>query len=192
VVIAAVLGGIVCLQAVPSALGYFALDAGLATGLATWLIGAGLVYVGGLSVIRVPVLAEIAGGLAMIGGAALTGVQFHGFAPLFGIVTAIGLVGLGMLPGRVLMSVLGSLGLLINVPWAIGWYFPGEGRAPLLILVSGVLVIAVAVLLTRMGDRFRHELGANRDPSTRYGSGHHPKSGARHGKPPPNVTPMPS
>jgi hypothetical protein len=55
--------------------------------------------------------------------------------------------------------VLGSVGLLINVPWAISWFFPGEGRAPLLIMVSGGLIIAVAILLTRMGDRFRRDLG---------------------------------
>jgi hypothetical protein len=107
---------------------------------------------------------EALGGLALLGGAALTGMQWPGFAPLFGLATALGLVALGMLPGQVLLSVFGSLGLLINVPWAIGWYFPGEGRAPLLILVSGVLVLAVAVLLARMGGRFRRELGTHHRP----------------------------
>ncbi len=52
--------------------------------------------------------------------------------------------------GQVLLSVFGSLGLLIDVPWTIGWFFPGEGRAPLLILVSGAVILAVAVALTRM------------------------------------------
>ncbi len=33
---------------------------------------------------------------------------------------------------------LGTLGLLVHVPWAIGRYFPGEGRVPLLIMVAGV------------------------------------------------------
>ncbi|CAB4813386.1 unannotated protein [freshwater metagenome] len=88
-----------------------------------------------------------------------------------------------MLPGRVLMSVAGSVGLLINVPWAISYYFPGEGRVPLLILVSGALVLAVAVLLARMGDRFRSELGG------RHERVHH--NGRHRGAPPSSFTPMP-
>ena len=79
-----------------------------------------------------------------------------GWWVLFGIATAGGLIALGMLPRQVLLSVLGSVGLLVNVPWAIGHFFPGEGRAPLLIMVTGGLIIAIAVLLTRSSGRLRH------------------------------------
>lgn len=157
-----VLGAVALAGAVPAALGYYSRDAGLATGLVTWAVGAGLVLVGARRLVRVPLVVEGLGGAAIIGGAALTGAQVTGFATIFGIVTAVALVALGMLPGQVLLSVLGSLGLLVNVPWAIGWFFPGEGRAPLLIMVSGALVIGVAVLLTRMGGRLRRELGGPR------------------------------
>lgn len=155
-----VLGGIALVQSAPSTLGWFSQEAGGVTGLTTWTIGGLLLFIGARGHLRVPLQAELLGGAGLIGGAALTGMQWHGFAPIFGIVTAVVLVGLGTLPGQVLLSVLGSVGLLVNVPWAIGWFFPGEGRAPLLIMVSGALIIAVAVLLTRMGDRFRHDLGA--------------------------------
>ncbi len=64
-----------------------------------------------------------------------------------------------MLPDRVALAPVGALGLLVNVPWAISWFFPGEGRVPLLISVSGVLIIAVAVLMARLGHRFGSELG---------------------------------
>ena len=47
---------------------------------------------------------------------------------------------------------------LVNVPWAISHFFPGENLAPLLIAVSGVLLVVIAVVLTRMGGRFRREL----------------------------------
>lgn len=172
-VTAAVLGGVALLQSVPSTIGYFSPDAGAATGVTTWLVGCGLVFLGARRLVRVPVVVEALGGLAIIGGAALTGFQWPGFAPIFGLVTAVGLIAIGMLPGQVLMSVFGALGLLVNVPWAIGWYFPGEGRAPLLILVSGALIVAVAIVLTRMGDRFRHELG----PSDRAAVRSKPASG---------------
>ncbi len=113
---------------------------------------------GARRLLRAPIVAEIVGGLALIGGAALTATQWPAFAPLFGLATALTLLVIGTRPGRVLYSLLGSLGLLINVPWAIARFFPGEGRAPLLILVSGALIIAVAVMLARQGDRFRTEL----------------------------------
>ena len=143
------LGGFCLLQAVPGTLGYFAEGAGVITGLATWAAGGVLLAVGTRRLIRLPVAAEGLGAAATVGGAALTGVQWQGFAPLFGIVTAIALVAFGTLARDLLPSAFGSLALLINVPWAIGHYFPDQGQAPLLIMVSGALIIAVAVLLTR-------------------------------------------
>jgi hypothetical protein len=161
-----VIGGLALLESTPSALGYFSQDAGVVTGLTVWTIGATLLLVGARRLVRLGLVVEVIGGLALVGGAALTGVQAPGFASIFGIVTAVGLVGLGMLPGQVLLSLFGAVGLLVNVPWAISWFFPGEGRAPLLIMVSGVLIVAIAVLLTRMGGRFRHELRRPAQPTT--------------------------
>lgn len=156
-----VIGGVALVQAVPSAIGYFAGEEGLglATGLVVWAAGAALVLIGSRGLVRVPVAAEALGGAALIGGAALTGADHEQFAPLFGIVTAIGLIALGMLPGQVLLSLFGSVGLLVNVPWAIGVFFPGEAQAPVLLVVVGALILMVAVLLTRMRGRFRDELG---------------------------------
>jgi hypothetical protein len=157
------IGALALLQALPSTLGYFARDAGAVTGLAVWLAGAGLLVVAARRLVRAPVATEVVAAAALLGGAALVGVQLHGPAPLFGIATAIGLLVLGTRPGQVLMSVAGSLGLLINVPWAIGWFFPGEGRVPLLILVAGGLILGIAVLLGRHGgDRFRREFRGGR------------------------------
>jgi hypothetical protein len=156
------IGGVALLVTVPSNLTYFAREAGFVTGMVVWLVGAGLLVVGIRRLIRFAVVAEALGGLALLGGAAITGVQAPGFASIFGVLTGLGLVALGMMPGRVLLSAFGSLGLLINVPWVIGWFFPGEGRAPVLLMVSGLLLFAIAVLLTRMAGRFRRELGSRR------------------------------
>jgi hypothetical protein len=164
-VVLAVLGGLGLFQSVPSTLAYFGDQAGGVTGLVTWTVGALVLAVGARRLVRWPVPTELLGGLALFVGAALTGAQWEGFAPLFGIATAVGLVALGMLPGQVLLSLLGSIGLLINVPWAVGYYFPGEARAPLLIMVTGGLIIGIAVVLTRMGSRFRSDLGPGR-PAT--------------------------
>lgn len=159
-------GTIALMGTLPGTLGYFSGNAGMVTGLVTWALGGALVLAGDRRLVREPILVEALGGLAVIGGAALTGAQWTGFAPIFGLVTAITLVALGTLPGRVLLSLLGSAGLLVNVPWAIGWFFPGEGRAPLLIMVSGAVILSVAVLLARMGGRLRSELGSQRRDDT--------------------------
>jgi hypothetical protein len=168
-----VLGGLALVAAVPSTLGYFARDAGAATGLTVWGIGGGLLALGSQRVLRLTQGVEAVGAAGLLGGAALIGVQWPGFAPMFGLATSVGLLALGMLPGQVLLSAFGSLGLLANVPWAIGWFFPGHGRAPLLIMVSGVLILGIALLLTRLGGRFRREFAGPRHP--RYGAGpmHH-------------------
>ncbi|MDY7106760.1 MAG: DUF2157 domain-containing protein [Actinomycetota bacterium] len=153
-----VTGGIAVSQFAPATLGYWAADAGLATGLIMWAVGAALIVAGSRRLVRAPTVVAGVGGLVLFGGAAITAAQSVGFAPLFGTASAVALIALGMLPGRVLLSVIGSLGLLVNVPWAIVVHFPGEGRAPLLIMVTGVLIAAVAVLLARAGPRVHADL----------------------------------
>lgn len=145
---------------VPSTIGYFARDAGIVTGLVVWLVGAASIAVVTARRVVHPVTIEIAGGVLVVGGGAAIGFQdgFVGLATVFGFLSALAMLALGTRPGRILMSVTGSLGLLVNVPWAISHFFPGENRAPLLIAVSGLLLVGIAVVLTRMGGRFRREL----------------------------------
>lgn len=150
--IAGVAGLLVVLLAVPGTLGHFAQGAGIATGLVTWAAGAALLAIGVRELVERGPAVEVVGGLTMLGGAALTGVQSTALAPLLGIATAVGLLVLGARSEELRHSVLGALGLLVNVPWAIGRFFPGEGRVPLLIMVAGVLVLGFAVLLARQGD----------------------------------------
>lgn len=162
----AIVGGIAFVSSVPGTIAYFAEQAGLATGLVVWGVGALLVFVGGRSWLRLPIVVTVLGAAALVGGAALTGVELERVAPLFGIVTSLALIALGVALDRFELSVAGSVGLLIHVPWAILEWFPGEGRAPLLIMVSGGLIIAIAALLTRTrtGGRSRHVGGHHGTP----------------------------
>jgi hypothetical protein len=163
-------------QAVPATLIWFSQEAAGITGLVTWVAGGLLLLAGARGRVRLPVQAELLGGAGLIGGAAITGAQWEEAAPLFGIVTAVALLVWGMRPDQVVLSMLGAVGLLVNVPWAIGVLFPGEGRAPLLIMVSGALIIAIAVLLTRRGGRVRDELGTTRRRPPRGGVAPRPSS----------------
>ncbi|HUX03432.1 MAG TPA: DUF2157 domain-containing protein [Acidimicrobiales bacterium] len=147
------------LMTVPGTIGYFARDGGLITGFAVWLFGGVCLFLGARKLIFDAPLGEIAGGVFMVVGAAITSVQFEAVGPIFGLVNALVLVGLGTIPGQVVLSFLGSVGLLVNVPWFILHFFPGEGRAPLLILISGALIVAIALALAHERGRFRSELG---------------------------------
>lgn len=160
----AIVGGIAFVSSVPGTIGYFAERAGLVTGLVVWGAGALLVFVGGRTWLRLPIVATVLGAVALVGGAALTGVDLERVAPLFGIATALALIALGVALDRFVLSVVGSLGLLGHVPWAILEWFPGEGRAPLLIMVSGALIIAIATLLTRTSRKFPHLGGPHGTP----------------------------
>ena len=154
-----VIGAVALVMTVPGVIGYFAFEAGVITGVVVWLVGVMMITAGVRDMVRVPLLAQLLGAAALITGAAVCGVQSAGFAPIFGLVTAIGLIALGTREGMAIMSLFGSAALLINVPWLISHFFPGRGRAPFLILVSGLLIMGVAVLLARSGGRIRDEVG---------------------------------
>jgi hypothetical protein len=154
-----ILGAVAILQAAPQAAGHFAAEAAVATGSVTYAAGAAIVGVAVRRLVRLPEAVAVGGAAALFGGAAITFGQWHGFAPILGTVTAVVLIVLGTLPRQFVLSLLGSAGLLGNVPWLITWFFPGEGRAAVLTLASGAVIIAVAVFLTRMSGRFSTDLG---------------------------------
>jgi hypothetical protein len=146
-----IVGAIAMVLTVPGSIAYYATDAGFATGAAVWLVGASALLAGARSWVRLPRLVEAAGAAAVLGGAAITAAQSTSVAPLFGIASAVALLALGTAPGLPMLSLFGSIGLLVNVPWAIARFFPGQGRAPLLIMVSGVLIVLIAVMMARSG-----------------------------------------
>lgn len=155
-----IVGSVAMLQAVPMATVHFADDAAIATGSALWCSGAVLLVLVDRLHLRYSVLVGAVGGLGLIVGPAVTAGDSTAFATMAGLATALGAVVLGTMPGRVLLLLVGSVGLLVYVPWSIAHFFPGEDRAPLLIAASGVVIVAVAVLVARSASRVRAELGS--------------------------------
>lgn len=153
-----IIGIIGLVQSTPGVLVYYARDAGVVTGLAVWIVGCILIAMARLRLVRMDVAFQVVGGLAVLIGPAITGIQSLALATVSGLVVSIVFIALGTMPGRVLLSMLGLVGLLVYVPWTVAHFFPGEGRAPLLISVSGLLIVAVAVVLARMSGRIRTEL----------------------------------
>lgn len=149
-------GGLAAVQAVPSAVGYYTVEAdlGWAAGLVTWVIGAGVALLGDRHAVRWATAAVLLGCGALLVGAAVTAASWPTLGPVFTLVTALGLLALGVRPGRVPYSFTGSAGLLVSVPWTIATLFPGEGRVPLLLVATGLAIVGVAVATThRRGGR---------------------------------------
>jgi hypothetical protein len=157
-VVLSVIGIVTMVQALPQTLAWFSRDAGIATGLVLAAVGAGMMLVAQRRMVRVPVFVVLHGGAAMVGGFALMGRQSVTLATVVGLTAAVAMLVVGTRPGWAVLSLVGAAALLVNVPWAIWWFFPGEDRAPLLTTVSGAVIIGVAVLLARMRGRLRHEL----------------------------------
>jgi hypothetical protein len=154
-----VIGAITVVQSLPPLVVTMADDAGIVTAAVLWVSGLSVALIGIRRLTRAPLVLEVLGAACMLVACAVAAAQSPGVATIAGLVTSMGLLGVSMLPGRVALSPVGAVGLLAYVPWSIGWFFPGEGRVPLLISVSGLLIIGVAVLMARSGHRFGTELG---------------------------------
>ena len=162
----AVTGVVVLAQTAPVTVTYYAQGAGLVTGGLLWLIGASGLLVGVTMPMRWARLTRWTGSLSALGGAALIATQYPDRAPAVGVVTAVGLLVLGTRPDELGESIIGALGLVVNVPWLIIRLFPGQVRAPLVTLITGVLLVALALVLARehahrprahhAGGRLRH------------------------------------
>lgn len=153
-----VIGAIALVQDVPMTIAHFSNEAGIATGLVLWGSGIATTVLVARRMLRLDLVFLLAAGAMIIGGCAVMGRQSAGFATVFGLATSVGLIAFGTRPGRALLSVFGLIGIVVFIPWTISHYFPGEGRVPLLIIVSGLLLVAAAVTLIRIGDRLRGEV----------------------------------
>ena len=157
----AIMGALTVVMTWPNTIQHYAQGAGLLTGAVVWLLGAGALVAAMRALVRGPLLVEWGAGLALLGGAAITAAQFASLAPFLGLLTALALMYLGTRPGEVMLSFVGSVGLLVNVPWLIVRIFPGQVRAPFVILIAGALFVALAVLMSRERGRLHDALVAH-------------------------------
>ena len=161
-IVLTVVGAAGLVQVLPQTIAWFGQEAGLLTGLTMFAAGVVVLLMAGRPMVATPILAQLGGGSLLVVGAAVTGTQSVAVATTVGLVVAIGLLAIGTVPEHAMLTIFGCLGLLINVPWAISHFFPGEGRAPLLIAVSGVLIVLVAVWLAHQGGELKHQFRHHR------------------------------
>lgn len=146
-------------QSTPPAIAHYADQSGVNTGLVISIIGALLVLAGFSDLSISGGVTTTIGAVAALVGAAVTGVESEDFATVYGVILAVLLVAAGTVPGHILVSVAGLIGLIAFIPWGIAHFFPGEDRAPLIVLIVGVLIAFSGVLLwwlTKRGVRNEH------------------------------------
>jgi len=132
---------------VPQSVAWFSGEAPTVTGAVIWATGLCVAALALRALTRHARIVTVAGALMMVGGAALTGRHSVALAVVWGTATAMAMLVIGT--RRFALSVVGALGLLVDVPWAILHFLPGERRAPLAILAAGIVLVGVAVVLVR-------------------------------------------
>jgi hypothetical protein len=146
----AVIGSVLLLGSLPGAIGYHAEQAGVATGLVVWAAGVVLlVAASGAVSLRAPVPALVLSALLFSVGPGVIASEYRTVGVVFGLIAAVTVVIVSVSAGQVRPTLVGSSGLIVFVPWTIVDLVPGELGAPLAIVVTGLVVVAVALWLIR-------------------------------------------
>ena len=120
-------------------------------GLVLWAFGLVWLLLGRRRIVVPAELALVAGSALMLVAAGVTGGSWEWLAPLFGLLTAGGLFAAGTLLREFLVTGMGVAGVFVYLPMSAATYFGETIGVPVVLLVTGALLIVVMVLLLRRG-----------------------------------------
>jgi hypothetical protein len=120
-------------------------------GLALWGFGALWLVLGYRKVLPPSIVALVAAPVLLLVAAAVTGGSWEKFAPVFGLATAAGLFVGGTVLKEFLVTGVGVAGVFVYLPMSGAEYFGESIGLPVVLLVTGALLILVMVLLIRRG-----------------------------------------
>jgi hypothetical protein len=120
-------------------------------GLALWAFGAIWLVLGWRRIVVPAMVALVAAPAVMLVAAGVTGGSWESVAPLLGLVTAAGLLAGGTVLKEFLVTGVGVAGVFVYLPMAAAEYFGETIGVPVVLLVTGVLLIGVMVALLRRG-----------------------------------------
>ena len=153
VIACGVTGGIVLLSNLPGAIAYHAAQAATLTGAIVWVVAVALMSAAWRPQLwRTPVPVWVLAAVLFVVGPAVAADDHATLAPSAGVATAVVAVVLGVGSSSVALALVGSLGLLVFVPWTVTRVVPGAVAAPLAIVVAGLVIVAVALWLVRRRD----------------------------------------
>lgn len=124
-------------------------DGGGAIGAAIALYATVWALFGALTVLRPQYVAVPLGLAGLLIGPLFAATSFPKWAPLAGLVIAVGLIALGTMVHEFLVTGFGVIGLMIYTPYSITRWFGDTLKAPGVMLVSGVLLLALMLVIVK-------------------------------------------
>jgi uncharacterized membrane protein len=124
-------------------------------GLAVWALGLAWLLLAWGEVVRPAGVGYTLGSLAALAGPVGTRLGAGRWELLIGLVTAGALVVASILVRRTLLLGLGVVGLFFYIPAAVFAFFGDTLGAPVALFVAGVGLVAISLLLPRLGARAR-------------------------------------
>ena len=125
-------------------------------GVVLWVLGVAWLLLAYADVPRPTGTAFVLGGsTAVLGPFVATSDDEMRWVLVLGLVTAVGLVGVSVLVHRTALLAIGTLGLFVHVPRIVFVFFGEALGPPVALFVTGIVLIGVALGLTRLRVRTR-------------------------------------
>ena len=118
-------------------------------GLTFWTLGALWAFAAWNRRLPPAIVGFTLGVLLTLVGAGITGGRYDWLAPLLGLATAATWTAIGIGANEVLALAPGVVGIFIFLPWTLGRFFGESLGAPVIVMLSGALLLAVVAMLWR-------------------------------------------
>ena len=124
-------------------------------GLSFWVLGAVWAALGWTRRIPPSVIGFLLGVVLTMVGSAVVGGRYDWLAPIVGLVTALIWSAIGIVADEVLALAPGVIGVFVFLPWTLVRFFGGSFGAPVVMMITGVLLLATVAVLLRRGGSIR-------------------------------------
>lgn len=128
-------------------------------GLTFWIIGALWAIAAWQRLLPPEIIGFALGALLTLVGAGVTGIRFDSLASLLGLATAIAWTSIGISRNEVLALAPGVIGIFIYLPWTLGQFFGESLGAPIIVMLSGALLLGIVAMLWQRRSRSAHTDG---------------------------------
>jgi len=135
-------------------------------GLAFWVLGMLWAAASWRLIVPPAVIGFPLGVTLTLIGAGVVGVRYDWLGPIIGLATATAWTAIGIGVNEVFALAPGLVGTFVFLPWALGRYFGESLGAPIIVMLSGAVLLAIVAVLwrrraegTRIGDLWGGHLG---------------------------------
>lgn len=120
---------------------------GAVVGLTIWALGLGWAALASRDHVPPAPVGFLLGAALTLVAPTIVGSQLEWLAPILGVVTAAGWVVIGVARDELIALAPGLLGVFVFLPWTLGYFFGETVGAPVIAMLSGVLLLVTVVML---------------------------------------------